>query len=204
MGTMPFHLEKGVMGLRFDYLTRSPEVRQFLLVALQPPAADPFVVAANIAIPRPGGANIDIDALNDDLNPFKSALDQLYNLNNYQFDHHERRRGSEYRDDNNALDQRNKDTPGNRQAFIGYWTSATAADPGLRDVMRLAMLTALQDATPALPRPRIDYWWDCTLPDRDLPTVIYADQVPSVARVLFCTPHAGVVESSVRGSLPQR
>ena len=27
MGAMPFHLEKGALGLRMDYLTRSPAVR---------------------------------------------------------------------------------------------------------------------------------------------------------------------------------
>jgi len=131
-------------------------------------------------------------------------LDSLYSLNSYQFDSHERRRGSEYFDDNKALDQRNRDTPGNRQAFVGYWTNAATSNPGLTNVIRTAMRSALQNATSGLPRPRIDHWWDCTLPDGDPPTVIYSDHVPSIARVLFCTPHTGVVESIVRGQLPPR
>jgi len=193
---MPFHLEKGVMGLRFDYLMRSPEVRQFLLTSPDP---DPFHLVANINI-----QGIQIDALHNDLNTFRHALDQLYSLNNYQFDSHERRRGSEYLDDNRALDQRNNDMPGNRQAFVNYWTNAAASDPGLTNVIRAAMRSALQNVTSGLPRPRIDHWWDCTLPDGNPPTVIYSDQVPSIARVLFCTPHTGVVESIARGTLPAR
>jgi hypothetical protein len=196
MGIMPFHLEKGVMGLRFDFLMRSPEVRQFILGSPDP---DPFHLAANINV---GG--IQIDALHDDLNTFKDALDQLYSLNNYQFDSHERRQGREYLDDNRALDQRNNDMPGNRRAFVDYWTNAAASNPGLTNVMRIAMRSALQSVTLGLPRPRIDHWWDCTLPDGNPPTVIYSDQVPSIARVLFCTPHTGVVESIVRGQLPPR
>lgn len=206
MGIMPFHLEKGVMGLRFDYLTRSPQVRAFFVGQLTPAGADPFAVASAISIPWPGGRvdPIVIDALNADFNTFKQALEDLWALDGYRFDAHERRRGSEYQDDNNALEPRNRDTPGNRQAFIGYWTNAAAANRGLKNVMRTAMLAALQTATAGPPRPRIDYWWDCTLADGSPPTVIYSDQVPSIARVLFCTPHAGVVESTVRGALPPR
>ena len=116
MGIMPFHLEKGVMGLRFDYLTRSPEARQYLATQLgggHP--VDPFVVAANISI-----QGLQINVLNDDMTTFMNALDGLCALNNYRFDAHERRTGQEYQEDNNALEPRNQDTPGNRAAFVGY------------------------------------------------------------------------------------
>jgi len=187
MGIMPFHLEKGVMGLRFDYLTRSPEARQYLATQLgggHP--VDPFVVAANISI-----QGLQINVLNDDMTTFMNALDQLCALNNYRFDAHERRTGQEYQEDNNALEPRNQDTPGNRAAFVGYWTWAFAPgrSPALKDDMRRAMQKALNSSTPGPPRPRIDHWWDCTLPDGSAPQVICSLDVPSIARVLFCTPH---------------
>jgi len=187
MGIMPFHLEKGVMGLRFDYLTRSPEARQYLATQLGGgPPVDPFVVASNINI-----QGIQINVLNDDITTFMNALDQLSALNNYRFDAHERRSGQEYQEDNNALEPRNQDTPGNRAAFVGYWTWAFAPgrSPALKDDMRRAMHKALNSSTPGPPRPRIDHWWDCTLPDGSAPQVICSLDVPSIARVLFCTPH---------------
>ena len=207
MGVMPFHLEKGVMGLRFDYLTRSPEVRQYLAAQLAPQGADPFAEASNINI-----QGIGIDALNDDMNTFMHRLDDLHNLNNYRFDDHERRTGQEYREDNDALEPRNQDTPGNRAAFVGYWTWASGQKPAVKNEMRRAMLRALNSATPGSPRPRVDHWWDCTLPDGSLPLVICSLDVASIARVLFCTPHLdqaaaiGPVESRRRRdpNLPPR
>jgi hypothetical protein len=194
---MPFHLEKGVMGLRFDYLARSPEVRTYLTTKLQVRGADPFAVASSISIPFPGNPNIDIDALNDDISVFRNALQELWRLNQDQFDEHERREPDQYSADNDALDPRNQDTPGNRQAFVGYWQNV--AKPALKEEMRQAMLKALTSN-----RPRIDHWWDCTQPDGDPPRVICSLDVPAVARVLFCTPHLGPVESPIRGALPAR
>ena len=49
MGIMPFHLEKGVMGLRFDYLTRTQEVRDDLRSRLGA-GADAFDIASGISI----------------------------------------------------------------------------------------------------------------------------------------------------------
>ena len=117
MGIMPFHLEKGVMGLRFDYLTRSPDARPYLAAQLVGGPVDPFVVAANINI---GGIHIDV--LNDDMTTFMNALDQLCALNNYRFDAHERRTGQEYQEDNNALEPRNQDTLGTERPLsaIGH------------------------------------------------------------------------------------
>ena len=184
MGIMPFHLEKGVMGLRFDYLTRSPDARQYLAAQLVGGPVDPFVVAANINI-----QGIQVDVLNNDMLTFMNALDGLHALNNYRFDPHERRTGQEYREDNDALEPRNQDTPGNRAAFVGYWTWASGQSPAVKNDMRRAMLRALNTATPGPPRPRIDHWWDCTLPDGSTPQVICSLDVPSIARVLFCTPH---------------
>ncbi len=201
MGTMPFHLEKGVMGLRFDYLTRSPQVRTFLLANLGP-GADPFVVAENISVPNATGGFIQIKALTHTIQQFKAALQDLWNLDQTQFDAEERRQPHEYQADQIPLDTNNKDTGGNRLAFAGYWTLAVATNPYLKEEIRLAIVKALTNVGPY--RPRIDYWWDCTLPDGSPPRVICSLDVPAVARVLFCTPHEGAVESHVRNELGPR
>ncbi len=211
MGIMPFHLEKGVMGLRFDYLTRTQEVRDDLRSRLEA-GADAFDVASGISITWPGHPNIVIDALHDNFNAFKQALDDLVALNPAPLTTHERRTGGEYQQDNNGLDQRNRDTPGNRAAFVGYWNVHAPLGSAPRNQMGQAILKALNPAPGEQnARLRIDYWWDCTLPDGDPPGVITSFDVPHVARVFFCTPHldqAGgapwPVESSVRGSLQSR
>jgi len=184
MGVMPFHLEKGVMGLRFDYLTRSPEVRADLRTRLGGVGTDPFAVASSISIPWPGHPNISIDALGNNIGPFSQALDDLFALNAAQFDHHERRTGQEYQQDNNQLEPRNQDTPGNRGAFAGYWTWACRTYAGLQEEMRQAIHAAVTSA-----KPRVDYWWDCTLRDNNPSRVITCFDLPLIARVFFCTPH---------------
>ena len=106
----------------------------------------------------------------------------------------------------------NRDTPGNRAAFVGYWNVHAPLGSAPRNQMGQAILKALNPAPGEQnARLRIDYWWDCTLPDGDPPGVITSFDVPHVARVFFCTPHldqAGgapwPVESSVRGSLQSR
>src|SRR5437667_12860444 len=99
MGIMPFHLEKGVMGLRFDYLTRSPEARQYLATQLgggHP--VDLGVVAADISV-----QGLQIKVLSDEMNTLMNAFDQLCGLNNYCFDANERMTGTAYEADNYAL-----------------------------------------------------------------------------------------------------
>lgn len=203
MGSMPFHLEKGVMGLRFDYLTRSPEVRQFLLTELQQPGADPFQIARNIQIMGSSGP-INVNVINDDLSKFTDRLEDLWTLNPVMLpDDEERRRKADYIRDEGALDPRNRDTPGNRQAFVNYWeVAAPGANPNIKAEMVQALVQALASG-----RERIDYWWDCSQLHTDRPTIICSLDVPRVARVFFSTPHHGphgAKESNVRGALPPR
>jgi len=188
MGGMPFHLEKGCMGLRFDYLCRSQIVRQYLLAQLTPPGSDPFVVATNITV----GA-ITIDALNDTKQSFKAKLDLLEAADPGRFDAHERRSAGEYEFDQTHLLPLNKDTSGNRAAFVGYWTYKKQTCSNVVPDARAAMIEALTAATPGLPRPRMDFWWDCTLPDGACPTVVCSLDSPAVARVLFVTDHMSAV-----------
>ncbi len=204
MGTMPFHLEKGVMGLRFDYLTRCPKVRAHLLPRLQAPGANAFAIARTISITLNTGAILNINALDDSYADFKNEVDALWNDDPTKYDPHEKRTAVEYKNDERGLDKRNRDTPGNRLAFAGYWeTFAPTVNPNISVVIVQALVNALNAALPG-DRPRIDYWWDCSLRDGDMPTVICSLDVPRVARVFFSTPHAGVVEAEVRNALPAR
>jgi len=207
MGGMPFHLEKGVMGLRFDYLMRCPLVRQFMLAQLQPPGADPLAIAKAISIPRAaGGAPILINALADTMPDFMARLTDLFSEDSTQLpDDEEHREAYQYDHDNQVLDTRNQDTGGNRLAFVGYWTLAIQNDATITGQIRAAMLKAINAVDgPEKDRARIDHWWDCTLIDGEKPRVICSLDVPSVARIFFCTPHKGAVETHERNVLPAR
>lgn len=195
MGGMPFHLEKGCMGLRFDYLCRSQLVRQFLLAKLQA-GGDPFVVAAHITV-----AGITIDALNESKGSFKTKLDQLETADPGRFDAEERRSGLEYDNDQTHLLPLNQDTAGNRYAFVTYWTNAKSNCSNVEGDARAAMVKALQavgPGAPALPKPRMDFWWDCTLDNGECPTVQCSLDSPRVARVLFITDHPSAVAEPSR------
>jgi len=196
MGGMPFHLEKGCMGLRFDYLCRSPLVRQFLWQQLQPAGSNPFLIAQNITV-----AGITFNVLNDSKTSFTAKLDPLEANDAGRFDGEERRSSSEYTSDQTALLPLNKDTSGNRAAFVGYWTNKQSTCANIVPDARAAMIEALEAVTPGppdfglptLPRPRMDFWWDCTLQDGECPMVRCSLESPRVARVLFITDHESAV-----------
>ena len=197
MGAMPFHLEKGWLGLRFDYVARSPEVRDFVIQQLRA-GRDPIDLARNIQVSNALGS-AGIDLLNAPIQAFKSGLTSLWGMNNYRFDDDEKRTAAEYDADQPALDTRNRDTGGNRAAFMGYWLNAIAARPALKTEMAAALLKAFESK-----RERLDFWWDCSLADTDQPAVVCSLDVPRVARVFFCTPHPGTVESHLRNELVAR
>src|SRR6266545_4443501 len=98
MGGMPFHLEKGCMGLRFDYLCRTQLVRQFLLAELtMNPNSDPFLIAENITI---AGVPTTIHALTDSKTTFMARLEDLLLAEPAApFDPHERRSSADYQAD---------------------------------------------------------------------------------------------------------
>jgi hypothetical protein len=177
------------MGLRFDYLTRSPLVRAHLLQQFQAPNPDPLAISRNITA---GG--VTINALDDTKTEFEGKLDVLHGADPGDRPH-EPRRGSEYEADQLHLLPRNRDTTLNRVAFVGYWTNALNQYPSLSTEMAQALVTGLTAVTPVGgPRERMDHWWDCTLRDGTPPTVICSLEIPSVARIFYCTPHEGAVE----------
>jgi len=198
---MPFHLEKGVMGLRFDYLSRDPRIRYDNLIRLLADE-DPFRVATTTRVAaatsgrRSLAAAIDINVIDDSATVFGKKLDLLLQGNSYRYDHHEGRSSKEYQEDERRLAPRNRDTPRNRAAFMGYWTLARTQHPQLTHDMRQALIAALGSS-----RPRLDHWWDCSLPDDTAPTVYTCLEASTVARVFFCTDH-GPVES--KDDMPSR
>ena len=189
MGGMPFHIEKGWMGLRFDYVTRSPLVRAHLLAQFSAANPDPIAISSSITA---GG--VAINALYDAKSTFQQKLDALRAADPGDI-HHEPRRGSDYDADQQHLLPRNRDTTLNRSAFLGYWTAALGGYPNLKTELAQAMIKGLSAVTPhGGARERMDHWWDCTLPDGTPPTVICTLDIPSVARIFYCTPHEGAVE----------
>lgn len=181
MGAMPFHLEKGVIGLRFDYLCRSQLVRQHVLARLHG-GQNPFTISKTL---DPGG--IGIDAMGDSLSDFKKALDALLASDPTTVPG-ERRSGNDYDIDQRRLLGLNQDSGGNRDAFVKYWAvDAPGLNPNLKPEMTQAFIRALESLNST--RQRIDFWWDCTMPDHNPPTVICSLDVPWIARVFFCTDH---------------
>lgn len=188
-GGMPFHLEKGVIGLRLDYLTRSPAVRAHVLARLQGPAPgnDPYVIAASINIP---GVPI-INIFNDKKAEFFARLSKLAEVDPTPPNPNERRSGAEYLTDQGYLLGANQDSTGNRDSFRDYWVANKTT--AVVNAMRTALITALTSG-----RDHIDFWWDCSLPDPapqaapEPPTVICSLDSPHVARVLFITDHSPI------------
>ncbi len=177
MGTMPFHLEKGVLGLRFDYLTRDADVRDHVLARLQS-GKNPFLVAGSINV-----RGVGINALTDKRAVFAKRLDDLFATDSTLLAPGERRTGAEYLEDDALLMERNRDSTGNRTAFLQYWIDGGVENANLIDEVRQAIIKALVSG-----RTRIDYWWNCTEDDTP-PTAVCSLDVPGVARVYFCTDH---------------
>ncbi len=182
---MPFHLEKGVLGLRLDYLTRSPAVRNHVLLRLLA-GEDPFVVAATINVLNVGNINVFTDKKAD----FVRKLDDLLDQDWTDYDPHGKRSGQDYwQDQKDNLRPANNDNTGNRNAFAGFWGPRQHV---VRHAMRLALIRALTSG-----KSHIDYWWECSLPEGSDPTVMVLE-TPGAAHVLFVTDH-GPVEDPATG-----
>jgi hypothetical protein len=179
MGTMPFHLEKGMMGLRMDYLTRSKKVRDHVYARLMS-GEDPFHVASTIQVE---GMNESINLFLDKKADFVRKLDLLLAADYSKPDHHARRSGEDYFKDQARLMPANNDATGNRQAFARYWFRH-------KDTVSEALGTALTDAI-AAGKPHIDYWWECTMDEGQPPTVVCVT-TPGSAHVIFVTDHEPV------------
>jgi len=193
-GGMPFHLEKGVLGLRLDYLTRSPAVRNWAIGQMQA-GANPFVLVASIPIP---GSEETINAFNDPKAEFIRKLELLNAADPPPSppDPWERRSAQSYwnEQDKYLLDA-NNDHTGNRNAFRDYWLNRLT--PKLIAQARVALLGALQSG-----KHHIDYWWDCSLKEGDPPQVIHCDHMPGAAHVFFVTDHTPVEPPDTPTRLP--
>jgi hypothetical protein len=186
---MPFHLEKGVIGLRMDYLTRSPAVRAHVLQRLQQ-QQDPFVVATNIDIPNVGVINVFTDRMAD----FIAKLDLLVQVDPTPHDPYGRRSGQEYWRDQRELRKANNDSTGNRDSFTRYWL-----DPQRRAAVTNQLRDALINALSS-DMHHIDYWWECSLHDGEPPQVRIMETQGSL-HVLFMTDHGPVepMDTPTRG-----
>ena len=188
MGTMPFHLEKGVLGLRMDYLCRSPAVRAHVVERLQA-GQDPFEVAASINVP---GVNV-INVFADRKADFVAKLDSLKQADPTPDDRYERRSGRSYWDDQQHLMKANNDNTGNRDNFAAYWFQRRAI---VANVMREALIRALTSG-----KHHVDFWWECSLDEGSDPTV-HVMETPGAVHVLFVTDHTPVEPSNTDTRLP--
>lgn len=188
MGAMPFHLEKGALGLRMDYLTRSPALRAHVVERLRN-GQDPFDVAASIDIPGVGIINVFTDRKAD----FVAKLDRLQDVDPTDHDHYEKRSGREYWDDLQHLLKANNDHTGNRNAFAAYWFARRTI---VADAMRKVFISALTSEKHC-----IDFWWECSLEDGADPTV-YLMETPGAAHVLFVTDHSMIEPTDTDARAP--
>ncbi len=180
-GNMPFHFEKGAIGLRMDYLCRIPAFRATALAELA--AGTPiFNIANNLTV---GGVTVSM--FGDTLGPFVQKLKLLSGSD---------KAGNEYANEASLLRPLNMDTPGNRNEFAQFWIDAMAADPTLEDQIRMALIQALESGR------EVDVWWECSLPDNTPPKVQASLDLPEVARVYFRTDHSPVVPQ-VPGQQPR-
>lgn len=171
MGFMPFHIEKGAIGLRLDHLCRHGPTRQHVIERLQ--AGDnPLTIAQNI--PGPDGTPIKV--LSDDRLTFEAALDTLLGPG----------KGAAYRSDAAHLRHLNRDNPPDRESFATFWTKAIGNNPALIDEMRMKILEALQ-ANDATGSPKeVQFWWECTLPTPSSARVEHLE-LPETMYVFFRT-----------------
>ena len=181
MGSMPFHLEKGVIGLRLDYLIRDSGVRNHVLARLHN-NENPLSVAQTIAV-----GSVIVNVINDQKSAFAAKLDALMPGTGA---------GAEYLKKQSLLRAYNQDSTGNRSAFIDYWKKAVVSDPKLIDVMRKELIIALASGR------EVDFWWECSLSTGQDPTVKTALELPEIARVLFRTDH-GPVQAEKKGMKPR-
>jgi hypothetical protein len=175
-GNMPFHLEKGPLGLRMDYLAKIDEVRSNVLdrirgTQLQQPE-DFWLVARSIS-----ANGVEINLLEDDRNVFSAKLNQL-----------SPGAGDAYLVEQALLRPFNRDSTGNRNRFVAFW-EGRKGNAELMAAIRQAVITSLESTS------ELDVWWECTLRDNppSEPAVAVSTELPEVTRLMFRTDHSPVV-----------
>jgi hypothetical protein len=178
---MPFHLEKGPLGLRMDYMAKIPAVKAAALAQLSPPNnADPFNIAVSLTV-----GPVTISLFDDDRYAFAGKLDQLSaTLNLAQSPN--KTFGDEYLEEQALLRPLNQDSTGNRTAFKKFWLNAIKKNSPLVGAIRSALVDALKAGS------ELDVWWECTLPDNTGPDVAVSTDLQEVARLMFRTDHSTI------------
>jgi len=170
-GNMPFHMEKGPLGLRMDYVAKIGEIRQSVLdrilgTPLQLPPEDFWLVAKSIS-----ANGVTINLLEDDRNVFAAKLNQL-----------SPGAGDAYLTEQALLRPFNRDSTGNRSRFVAYWEERKG-NTQLMEALRQAIISSLEAGG------ELDVWWECTLPDDTEPSVAVSTELAEVTRLMFRTDH---------------
>jgi hypothetical protein len=187
---MPFHLEKGPLGLRMDYMAKVPAIREEALSRLQ--AGDsPWEVGSALEV-----NGVTISLFNHNRNDFAARLDQISGNATMQFYDEEMSLGAAYLEEQSLLRPLNRDSTGNREKFVEWWTDKGEGNVALEDAIRNALIDALQPLETEL-----DVWWECTLHEPD-PGVAVSKQFTEVTRLMFRTDHTPVVRE-VAGQAPR-
>jgi hypothetical protein len=171
-GNMPFHLEKGALGLRMDFLIKVPAVRSEVLSRLMA-GDDLWTIAAAITV-----GSVTVNLFADPQADFVAKLDQLTPGGT---------EGNEYLEKQALLRPLNQDSTGNRTSFAQFWQNALSQNPGLPDQLRQELILALDSGR------EVDFWWECSLPTPSSPQVKTSLDLPEIARVMFRTDHRTIV-----------
>lgn len=180
-GNMPFHLEKGALGLRMDFLIKVPAVKAEVLRRLK--AGDQlWSIASAIAVD-----GVTIDLFGDPQAEYAGKLDQLTPGGG---------EGGDYLMKQALLRPLNQDSTGNRSSFAQFWQNALSQNPALPDQLRQELIIALESGR------EVDFWWECSLPTPSSPQVKTSLDLPEIARVMFRTDHRTIVPD-IPGATPR-
>lgn len=192
MGFMPHSLEKGPIGLRLDYLAQFQSVRDDVRGRLNDyletgsESYHPIAVMKSVQSNLPT-SGLEVDVLDDSKSLFIKKLNyQLARERTIDPDWSHVGDGRHYVTHNSYLHEYNQDHAGNRVGFMGWWMGSRPANSGVFTDIASATVEAIDAG-----RPRLEFWWDCSLPHGATPTA-EAVILDTIARVLFRTDHSAV------------
>ena len=183
-GNMPFHLEKGPLGLRMDYLAKIPAVRDEALRRLNA-QENPWDIGTALTV-----GDVTISLFTDNRNVFAAKLNQLAGGTTVEIYGVEMLPGDAFLAEQELLRPFNRDSTGNRNKFAQYWQDAKTKNPDLVGAVREALTTALGGNV------ELDVWWECTLPDNADPGVHVSTELAEVRRLMFRTDHSTIAEET--------
>jgi hypothetical protein len=183
-GNMPFHLEKGPLGLRMDYMAKIPAVRTAALALLNG-QADPWAIGTALVV-----NGVTISLFNDNRNVFADKLNALAGGVTVEIYGVEMLPGDGFLAEQALLRPFNRDSTGNRNKFTDFWEDAKTKNPELVAAVRTALTTALGGEV------ELDVWWECTLADDADPGVHVSTEFEEVTRLMFRTDHSPIAEET--------